>query len=185
MKTGLTFSTQLADINDPEIAAAVWKLVKACDDDFVPPLRWRNSTVARNLINDLARRAEEPVLYFDMLKEQYLLIASLANKIVGFISFRNQYSCAELNGWNPSNYITTICVERECRGMGVGAALYHTILAGLPDELACHYATTRTWDGNSRHILLLKSYGFKLVHHAANDRGSGIGSLYWAKEICA
>ena len=175
------FSTQLADIHDPNISASVWHLVKMCDKEFVPPLSSRNSTVSRNLKNELLITTDEPVTYFEMLKTQYLLIARYLNAIVGFMSFRNRYSADELNGWNPSNYITTICIDKNYRKHGIGSALYRTILNRLPNELKCDFTSTRTWEGNDQHLVLLRSIGFHLVYYAENDRGLGIGSLYWVK----
>ncbi|MBN1466159.1 GNAT family N-acetyltransferase [candidate division KSB1 bacterium] len=176
-------SVQLADTTDPEISATVWQLVKMCDEEFVPPLRSRDSTIAGHLSTSLTG-SEEPVSYFDMLKSQHLLIARFSPSVVGFLSFRHDHVAAEWAGF-PSNYITTICVHKDHRRKGVGAALYRTILERLPDALTSHYTTTRTWDGNEGHIQLLRSMGFQLVRHVVNDRGGGIGSSYWVKGAVA
>lgn len=178
-----TISTYLAEINEPDISNAVWRILKQCDHEFVPPLSCRKSTISKNLVSNLIEKPGEPRSYFNMLTRQYLILAEYTGSTAGFMSFRNQYSTPELKGYNPSNYITTICINEKYRNRGIGASLYRAVIALLPERLKCDFISTRTWNGNTAHIHLLQKMDFHLVHQIENDRGPGIDTQYWAKRM--
>ena len=101
------------------------------------------------------------------------------------MSFINRYTFSDLKGIEPSNYITTICVEKKHREKGVSSLLYEAVFYRLPHELKCDVVSSRTWSTNSKHIKLLQKLGFMIVHRVEDDRGAGIATVYWAKRIDA
>jgi len=178
------YTIQLADMQNPKTLESIWHLLKMCNDEFVPPLNARSSTVSKSFALEASNTLKEPIAYFEMLKKQNMLIATCATEIVGFMSFRNAYSTSELSGWNPSNYITTICIDKRFRNIGICSGLYKAMFTDLPHELKNTVTSTRTWGGNDKHIHLLQKLRFELVRRVVNDRGFGIDSLYWARRTC-
>lgn len=174
-----------AEIEELDINESVWRLLKANNDEFVPPLSSRLSTVSKTLKHDIETYSNQPTAYFEMLKTQHHLIAKISKQVVGFMSFRYNYSTPELNGWNQSNYVTTICIDANHRRKGICSAFYQYLFYQLPNHLHRNTVSTRTWSGNDAHIFLLKKFGFQLVNRVENDRGNGIASLYWAVRLRA
>ena len=163
---------------------AVWNLLCECDNEFVPPLSARGSSFQ----TDLACQGRQdhdvkPHSYFTAMKQQCFLLAEVENEVVGFMTFRRNYTCSELASASPGNYITTICVKGEWRRKGVAKAFYDFMLGTMDRDIVLPYVTTRTWSTNTGHINLLQGLGFRLVARLPNHRGEGIDTLYYAKSI--
>jgi ribosomal protein S18 acetylase RimI-like enzyme len=166
------------------ILDGIWSLLQACNTEFVPPLSTRESSCQRNLANG-GTTATEPREYFNMLREQAFLLAVEPTTcgIAGFMSFRHNYECLELAGYQPGNYVTTICVNKDFRNQGITRLFYREITQGLPLRYKLPYVSTRTWSSNDAHIHLLEKLEFSVVARLKDHRGPGIDTIYFAKKV--
>lgn len=164
----------------------VWQLLVQCDKEFVPPLSARESSFQSELNAGKTEIADrKPYLYFEGLKDQHFLLGYEAqtDELVGFMSFRNGYTCEELADCSPSNYITTLCVSASFRNRGISRRFYEAMEKELPAELRLPYLSTRTWSLNDAHIHLLHTLNFEVAAKLPDHRGAGIDTLYFAKRL--
>lgn len=161
----------------------LWQLICKCDKEFIPPLSSRDSTSQTSDLSSNLYSKEGPKTYFYGLLNQNFIVAREGASLKGFLSFINGYSHKYLQGYNPSNYVTTICVDKTSRTKGVGKFLYMNMIYNLPKEWKLPYITTRTWSTNHNHIHILEKINFTLVRVIKNHRGEGIDTLYFAREI--
>ena len=151
------------------------KLLEKCDNEFVPPLSSRKSTTQENLI-DLNNGGIDD--YLEAIKNQNFILAIHQGVIVGFMSFKKNYTCEHIsNSYSINIYITTIIVDPEFRKRGISRSLYHYVLDRYKDR----YIFTRTWSTNYSHISLLESLKFENYCTLLNDRGNNIHTLYFCK----
>lgn len=155
--------------------AALRTLLTAADEEFVPPLSARTSTVQQQL-GPAQRRAAGIDAYLAALLEQDLLLAEDDGVVLGFLSFRAGHVIAVPGHapLGPLAYVTTIVVEAAARGRGAGRALYRGLLA----EVAGGAVATRTWSRNDAHLALLASLGFAEAIRLPDDRGPGLDTVY-------
>lgn len=147
------------------------------DEEFFPPLSARASTTQ----TDLTKRepAMDGVLdYFKALQEQRLLVATENGKLMGFVSYRENFtndkiSVAEL----PNIYISTLLVSPEARGRGLTGKMYEALFA----EYENRNAFTRTWSTNVAHIKILAKFRFETMCVLKDDRGVGVDTVYFKK----
>lgn len=158
----------------------IWALLCRYDQAFVPPLSARENTYQSNLLGGQLV-AGKPRKYFETLKEQSFLIAlNEHQRVVGFMSYRPEYVCQDLEDPLETTYVTTIIVEEEQRGKGITTTFYKTLFARLePMETV----TTRTWSTNDDHIHVLMKLGFEMVKSIEDSRGEGIDTVYFRKTI--
>lgn len=162
-----------------DLKDALRRLLVEADDEFVPPLSSRTSTVQSRLApRDTAGSVEA---YLEALLEQQLLVAEIPTSgVVGFASYRPGHT-VDVPGHprrGPLCYLSTIVVSRAARGFGVGRQLYLALLAaaaGVGQPL-----TTRTWSGNDAHIALLRRVGLSEVLRLPDDRGPGVDTFYFS-----
>jgi ribosomal protein S18 acetylase RimI-like enzyme len=158
---------------DEKYSTDIWELLKSANNDFVPPLSARNSTCQKDMKTDQSE-ADEPLLYFDMLKSQSFILAIENNRAVGFISF---ISDKQIEQDLKGNYITTIIVDSDFRNHGITRKMYSKLF-----EISYNKnIITRTWSTNYTHIHLLETLNFKLIKEIENDRGNGISTVYYCK----
>lgn len=168
---------------DTRSGARVWFILKACNNEFVPPLGERSSTSQTDFN---AEPPENPMTgladYFKDMSQQKFILASVDDSIVGFLSFKKRNPAhAPLKAFSPANYVTTICVLPEYRQLGVSGALYRTLMHALPEKENQEFITTRTWSSNTPHQALLKKLGFRLIDTIQDDRGPGVDTLYYGR----
>jgi len=166
---------------EEEHAELIWDILCECNWDFVPPLSSRKGT--HDVEFDSSNSAQEPTAYFEVMKEQPLLIAREAGVICAFLSYRHSETYEFIKDWCPCNFVTTICVKHDYTGRGNGAALYDWILNDLPDDQKCSSVVARTWSTNRKKERLLRRAGFEEIGVSKNHRGAGIDTIYFAKRI--
>lgn len=155
-----------------EYREAVYRILKAADREFVPPLSSRNSTSQRL---DSAGEGGSVEAYFDMMAGQRFLLAVHGGTVAGFLTFipDKAVDCIMETG----DYITTIVVGRECRNTGITRQMYGKLFEVLPGRRII----TRTWSANHAHIHILESLGFSEAGRITDDRGPGIDTVYFYK----
>jgi len=155
----------------------VYKLLEAADNEFIPPLSSRSSSTQQTLSN-FAKRTDGIDQYFEQLKGQRFVVAFENKKLIGFVSYKENYSCSEIpNSELPNIYITTLVVSPSERGKGVTKALYNKLF----EEYMSVNIFTRTWSTNIAHTKILQGYGFEIIKVIKNDRGNGIDTVYYKK----
>lgn len=157
--------------------SAVYALLTSCDYDFVPPLSQRTSTHQGNLAPQSGAHSNDGVqAYFDEMSRQPFFLAWDGDALVGFLAYIPNYECPPYITL-PSNYVTTVCVERDVRGQGIGSALYEA----LESRLAGQPITIRTWSTNASQNSLLVGRGYRALAVLPNDRGPGVDTVYYGK----
>lgn len=154
----------------------VWQLLRRYDQSFIPPLSSRENTYQSNLAQ-LTQQTNEPREYFAALKDQSFLLATVDLTVVGFMSFRPNELCVELDDEERTTYITTIIVDEAQRGRGITSSFY-SIVGKYTDDKTI---TTRTWSTNFSHIRILDKFGFQEVRRIKDARGQGIDTVYYQK----
>ena len=114
---------------------------------------------------------------------QPILAAFEEDKIIGFVFFKENYtneiiSAAEL----PNIYISTLIVAEEARGKGLTLKMYYHLFVGLYPERSVF---TRTWLTNAAHTKILLHFDFTELIRKYEERGKGIDTVYYKKEIKA
>ncbi len=167
-------------LTDEQRLADIWGMLCTYDHEFVPRLSARANTFQSELSRDDLVK-QEPVRYYENLKQQSFLLAfdEREQQVIGFMSFRPEYICEDLQDDVVTLYITTIIVEKSHRGRGITTSFYREI-ALLADQRQLPI-TTRTWSTNHSHIHLLNKLGFQEVLRLRDGRGSGIDTVYFRK----
>ena len=154
-----------------------YKLLECADAEFVPPLSSRSSSTQQALCGN-AQNADGIHPYFEELKKQRFAAAFENGKLIAFVSYKENYTCAEIpQNELPNIYISTLVVSPEARGKGVTKALYSALFS----EYNTTNVFTRTWSTNLAHIKILQGFGFQTIKVLENHRGSGIHTIYSKK----
>jgi ribosomal protein S18 acetylase RimI-like enzyme len=177
----MTVTTELLSPGglSPARLAALWDLVVAVDEEFVPSLSSRNDTTTKRLSD--VTTASEPVTYYRSLLGQWTIFADVDGRTVGFLSFIQHHHDTALAGWTPCSYVSTIAVVPSERRRGIARHLYGA-LAVAADRLGDPNLATRTWSTNDSHLTLLAELGFIEAARLADHRGPGIDTLYLARQ---
>lgn len=168
---------------EPKDRHAVWQILADADEQFIPPLSARTSSVQSDLVaSDLD--PDGPREYFSSLRTQHFLIArGPEGRAVGFMSFRKDYSLPDEVPVERGSYyyVSTVIVGRAHRRQGITRAMYELLL----DDAALHRqgVATRTWSTNAGHLALLEQLGIGVVHTIPDGRGRGIDTLYLAQPL--
>lgn len=158
----------------------ILELLTLCDHEFIPALSSRESTTQSNLSDNSQRNSDSkntiPYEYFKNLLNQYMLVATINYKVVGFMSFKLNYTCEHISEtFLPNLYVSTVIVNPNCRGKGITKLFYKK----LNEEFFDHYIFTRTWSSNIGHLKILNSIGFENTVTIKNDRGENIDTVYY------
>lgn len=159
---------------------AIWNLLELADEEFVPPLSARTGTRQRNGLDDGS--GEDLTTYFEACLDHEFIVAKKDDVVIGFLSFHDGYEIEELNGYVPSNYVSTVIVHPDHRRKGYARRLYEHLFDALPSAYRQPYVTTRTWGTNDSHIALLEDFGFDCLERIYDDRGPGIDTVYFGRE---
>ncbi len=161
----------------------IWRILRACDADFLPPLSHRTSSCQKDLAPGAASLSQEgPRQYFQELIRQEFLLFMDERSLQGFLSYRPHWT-----GEGPlagdSLYITTVCVPKELRGRGIATELYCALeqKESSPGEPCA--ITIRTWSTNLAQIALLEKLGYHAALRIQDDRGPGIDTIYFRKML--
>ena len=159
----------------------IWEILCQCDEEFYPKLSARNSSSQKNLRDaEAGTVSEKPVVYYEEMIKQYFVLAYMEEEVVGFMTFKPDYECEALSSIGPSLYITTVCVRKEKRGLGVMKALYTTMEQEVSEAFDCNCISTRTWSLNNAQIHELTKRGYESPAVLKDDRGPGVDTVYFA-----
>ena len=154
------------------------EMMKESDKDFIPPLSARNSTTQKTLVG--GERSEQGLLsYYSQMNEQVILGAFEQNNLLGFVSFKENYSNDVISPESlPNIYLSTLILKKEARGKGLTQRMYDYLFNTLYPE---RNIFTRTWSTNLAHLKILSKFDFELIKTIPNDRGENIDTVYFAK----
>lgn len=160
----------------------VRQLLVKYDDEFVPPLSSRDSTVqTEGLSHSPAERAIDA--YLESCLNQNLLIATDGGEVIAFLSYRVTSEKEGLEAYSPCVYVSTTIVEDDYREQGVATALNRRLLDAIVPDLPVEYVTRRTWSTNTASMAYIESLGFNVAKVVEDDRGEGIDSIYYYKAV--
>jgi ribosomal protein S18 acetylase RimI-like enzyme len=117
--------------------------------------------------------------YFEEMMKHKILGFIENNKIIGFVSFRENYLNDVITSQSlPNIYLSTLILSPSARGMGLTQKAY----AHLFNELYPKYNVyTRTWSTNFAHVKILGRFDFTEFFRIKNDRGESIDTVYFEK----
>ena len=153
-------------------------MLKAADNEFVPPLSARNSTTQKNL-TDTKSTPDGIQMYFEEMKKQRFAVALDEGRLIAFMSFRENYTTDVIKDI-PNVYLSTLIVKPEGRGRRVTQTMYEKLFEAYPESSVF----TRTWSTNVAHTKILSCLGFENFKTIENDRGEGIDTVYFVKHRC-
>jgi len=162
---------------------AVWSILCLCQDEFVPPLSRRRSTTQQFISESVTSDHFQPTAYYQELLQQSFLLVQLDHQIIGFLSYKDQHTIQVPSEWNPAAYITTICIHPDYRGRGALTLLYDAIEQRIINQSKVRTITTRTWSTNDAQIHTLEKRGYLRIKTIPDDRGSGIDTIYFGKQV--
>ena len=143
-----------------------WKefigFMKEANSEFTPPLFERTEFVYQ-LENRLNNRA--------------LVAVDTNNKFVAASMYQTDHC-----GDTDSAYLTFFRVAPKHRGLGIGFWFRQLLLKHLKAE-DFKSVVTRTWSSNTEMIRLIEKTGFSSTKIIKNDRGPGIDTLYFEREL--
>lgn len=156
----------------------IFTLLKAADDDFLPPLSQRsvNRETNRNTFSDT--KSDENIRdYASAMARENILAIFEDGELSGFVSFAENLK-SEIIAETPNIYIGTAVISEKLRGRGTLTRAYDHLFTALYPK---HNLFTRTWSTNSAHIRVLDKFGFEKIKTLKNDRGEGIDTIYFGK----
>lgn len=176
----------IKDKNSNE-ALSIKKIMESCDNDFIPPMSYRDSSTAD--INEQSLHGKNIIPYWEQILMQNNIVALIDNEIVAFLSFRHDYIKDKFQPVVQNeiiNYISTICVLKKYRGHHITSHFYEMLENNndIPADVACDCIATRTWNENIAHINLLQKRGYTLTHTTFEDRdydGIKYDTVYYCK----
>ncbi len=147
------------------------------DAEFVPPLSARSTTTQSDLSG--RKNVNGGVLsYFKEMKKQKILVAVENDKLVAFVSFKENFVNEKIGKDElPNIYISTLLVAPDGRGKGLTRKMYEVLFA----EYENANVFTRTWSTNLAHIKILSRFNFETICVLKNDRGNGVDTVYFKK----
>ena len=128
-----------AGVTDPDEQRQLYDLLIECDGDFVPPLSFRRSTTQAALSGS-EHNPDGVRDYFNALIAQHVVLCAGNGRIVGFLSFRPEYTCGALSDGATYCYLSTMAVSHACRGQHISPRR-HGLGAGAsarPPRAAAH-----------------------------------------------
>lgn len=181
---------ELIDANT-ELAKSIYEILISCDNEFIPPLSTRNATTQTDFNSSSILSCISPYQYWINILNQQNILAFVDDCLAGFMSFKYNYNIGEwfsvkILGNGINNYISTICIHKNYRGIGIARKMYGYIENNLPNEYKSNYVTTRTWETNITHIKLLKKCNYLLLHTIPDDREYNelkFDTLYFGKKM--
>lgn len=150
-------------------------LISIADEEFVPPLSARTSTIQQNLKN---AEGEDTFDYFMEVLRGRVLLAWEDGKVIGFMSLRPNHVLTPPDGKALRTiYITTMIVHPDHRGKGISYRFYEYLINHSTQPI-----TTRTWSTHPVHNEVLQKAGFEEWWRIPDDRGPGVDTVYWKHE---
>lgn len=154
----------------------IFELLCDADGDFVPPLSSRESSTQSDFSGG-GKSGTKPLSYFEKIKAQPTVLAEENGRISGFMSLIKDRKM-NIGGRDiTALYLSTLIVDRECRGRGISRQMYGYLIENFGDK----NIVTRTWSSNAAHLSLLGKLGFSLLDTVKNDRGEGTDTVYYGR----
>lgn len=176
MNHPITPSLTVSPLSGPALADRrdeLLELVRAADEEFVPPLSSRGGTTDTDL-SDGADRDIEP--YFAQMTAQSLIAAvDKVGRVAGILSYIPDRILDNGDEEVASDYVSTIIVGTDHRRRGVARSLCRELMTRETP------ISTRTWSGNTEHLELLADLGFVLWKRLPDDRGLGVDTVYYLR----
>ncbi len=167
---------------DDQDTEALWQLLVAADNEFVPSLSERRDTMTKRLVTDKPNSHDGPHGYFNDTQLQWIIFGSVNQRVVGMMSFIPHYSNDILRGWSPCSYLSTLIVDKPYRRCGVARRLYGYLI-DYSRKIGDRTVATRTWSTNVGHLTLLDDLGFAPVKTIPDHRAPGVDTIYFAKSV--
>jgi ribosomal protein S18 acetylase RimI-like enzyme len=189
-KITIRYLGSIMDQNSAE-AQAIKDIMIACDEEFVPPLSFREDTT-KNMVDQHADKADITPYWKIVLTQENIAAFSEAGEVIAFMSFINNYKYAEyfpgvVENGDRINYVSTICTLKDYRGQGITSRFYEMMESSLPSSICGACVATRTWSTNDVHIHLLEKRGYELTHTKKKDRvtktGEHLDTVYFCKRV--
>lgn len=168
------------ELKDKREADEVYDILSDCDKDFEPPLSERGSTIQKTWEKNPGDGVRD---YFHEVVKQHTLLLKREGKIIAFLSFRPMEECEELNRYRDICYFTTLCIRKEYRGQGLALMLYQKAEEYVEKSSRYTVMALRTWSTNKAQLHLMDKLGFHCETRLKNDRGEGVDTIYFVKEI--
>lgn len=165
----------LDDKQKEKYSNEIFEMVRTGEKDFVPPLSSRSSTTQTNLTGGEGS-LDGVVSYFNEMIKQKFACAVEDNKILGFVSFKENYLTDAYNK-TPNIYLSTLILKPEARGKNLTFNMYDYLFNVVYSKSSIY---TRTWSTNAPHIKILSKFNFQEILRKENDRGEGIDTVYYA-----
>lgn len=162
----------------PSYAEDVRRILYDADEEFVPTLSSRAGTTQTKL-KDINTSTATPSDYFENMRKQAFILAFSDEKLVGFLSYIPHHKLLIAGQDWICSYVSTIVVDKHFRGHKATEAMYHKLYEVTKDSCVA----TRTWSRNHAHIHILEKEQFQLFDTITDDRGPGVDTVYYAKEL--
>lgn len=160
----------------------VYAILKECNEDFVPPLSQRNSTFQKDW--SCTEDSEDGIRdYCAEIEKQNNVLLKRNGEMIAFLSFRVPYSCKELSGFDKICYLTTLCIRKVYQGYKLAPEIYEQTKRYIRELYPDHCMALRTWSTNGAQLHMMEKLGFTCVARLENDRGEGIDTVYFLKEL--
>lgn len=174
----LVHYNNLQSAKDSEIKDEIKKLLLSEDKSFVPPLSSRTSTTQNFSSNQTVEHSIDN--YLATIANQSIIVLKDGRTVAGFLSYRREYECADA-GTKSYAYVSTIIVNPRYRGQRLAYDMYYELFSRM--QKTSMPVVTRTWSTNTAHLHILDQLGFKLMKRINNDRGEGIDTVYYRKDV--
>ena len=156
---------------------SVLSLLLACDDDFYPSLSSRR--VHRTGSQDQKTNLQ---LYIrDKDKFGYILCLD-GDLVAGFVNWEYDYQEDGFHCYPKNAYFDTVLVHPEKRATAIPLFLYRHAEKRLRQE-NIHYIGTSTWSTHIMQIRFFERLGMKRFNQGNNDRGNGVSSVHYIKDM--
>ena len=155
------------------------EMMKKSDKDFIPPLSARTSTLQKDW-SAAAPSEDGLMLYYEELNKQEILGAFEGDELLGFVSFKENYTNDTIKEEGlPNIYLSTLVLKPEAKGKGLTVRMYDFLFLQCYGDRNIY---TRTWSTNIAHMKILSKFAFDELARMKDDRGEGIDTVYYVKK---
>lgn len=170
-------------MSDTDTQSLVKKMLEEHADDFVPSLQARIS-VAQSDFTDVATEVGVS-RYLQSLVDAGMdcLVYLKENTPIGLLAYKRDLDSTDplLYGVadDVSDYIATILVSKEVRGLRIADRLYEEV----EKTSSSRSIVLRTWSTNMPQRRIMSRRGYEQALVIKDDRGEGIDTIYFRKRV--
>lgn len=156
---------------------SVLALLMMCDDDFYPSLSSRriNRTGSQDQKTNLQ-------LYIRDKHDFGYILCLDEERVIGFVNWEYEYQADGFHRYPKNAYFDTVLVHPAKRATAIPLFLYRQAENRLRDE-RIRYIGTSTWSTHAMQIRFFERLGMKRFNQGNDDRGNGISSVHYIKEV--